>query len=286
MRLGMSHGYGQPGRSGTTTGVSGPKRTEDQRTLDRIETVRLMRRGWTRTAIAERHGVHPSTISWDFKAILRELNESRDRDIDELVAVKLEELGELKREAWSAWERSKLDHKKVMTESGPCGSDDEEEEEAGSSSSGNGRKGRGRKRRKKASGRLAPSKLIETLQGQSGDPRYLRTVLDCLHAECELQSLYPAKAITGRIAVLNWDELAQRIPSDGPGAGTPGSANSVVPDIIEEMIARALGYDPKEAIQRIEMDRPSIESVEEVLKRQRQSEERIDPASPDEKVQP
>lgn len=259
---------GKPGRSGTTPGVAGPKRTEDQRILDRVETVRLLRRGWTKEMIAERQGVHPTTISWDFKCVLRSLNEEKDRDVEELVAVKLEELAEVKREAWAAWERSKEEHRKVTSEETPC------PPPADDGMGPDSRMGKRRKRRQKLppSVPTLPGKRVITTQGQSGDPRYLRTVLDCLHAECELQSLYPAKEITGRIAVLDWDALAQRIP-DGPGAGTPGSANSVVPDVVEEMIARALGYDPKEAIRRIEMERPPIDPVQETIDRNSGQEE-------------
>ena len=191
---------GSTSSNSTSTGKRGSiKRTPEAIKLDRAETVRLLRRGWTKTAIAEKLGVHPTQISYDWKIIITEINAARDKDLEELIAIKLEEYGEIKRQAWEAWEKSKKERTKHTQEvsQGLDGSD--------------------------------RVKDITSREGGNYNGDHLRTILNCLSAERELLGLNPAKKIEGRIsgtATIDWDKLAGAIPP----SGTP------LPDNVEDKI--------------------------------------------------
>lgn len=207
---------GKPGRSGTTnTRAKGPKRTNDQLILDRAETVSLLRRGWTKTAIATKLGVHPTQISYDWKKILKELVAARDSDLEELIAIKLEEYAEIKREAWEAWERSKRERNRRVLESSTYG---------GSGAGGEDGEGGGGSER---------TREVLTVDDGQWSSEYLKTIVQCLNAERELRGLNPvrdAKDKTTNNIQINWDVLASAIPP----AGVP------LPDTVEEKIMALL----------------------------------------------
>lgn len=211
---------GKKGRSGTTnTRAKGPKRTDDQLILDRAETVSLLRRGWTKTAIATKLGVHPTQISYDWKKILKELVAARDTDLEELIAIKLEEYAEIKREAWEAWERSKRERNRRVLESstyGPSGGGSGDDGDSGGGSGGSER-----------------TREVLTVDDGQWSSEYLKTIVQCLNAERELRGLNPvkdAKPANNNTVNINWDVLASAIPP----AGVP------LPDPVEEKIMALL----------------------------------------------
>ena len=197
---------GVKGRSGVGGGSKkAPKRTPEALKLDRAETVQLLRRGWTKTAIAEKLGVHQTQISYDWKCILKEVMEARDKDLEELIAIKLEEYGEIKREAWAAWEQSKKDRQRLMNEA--------------------------------TTNHFGESnKQSETIERGNWSSEYLRTIINCLAAERELQGLNPAKQFEGKLTAtttsVNWDKLASAIPP--PGVPLPDSVEDKIMALLEE----------------------------------------------------
>lgn len=211
---------GKKGRSGTTnTRAKGPKRTNDQLILDRAETISLLRRGWTKTAIATKLGVHPTQISYDWKKILKELVAARDTDLEELIAIKLEEYAEIKREAWEAWERSKRERNRRVLESSSSSSSGGGDEDEGTGGPSGGR------------GSERTREILTTDDGQWSS-EYLKTIVQCLNAERELRGLNPVKDAKpqNNTVNINWDVLASAIPP----AGVP------LPDPVEEKIMALL----------------------------------------------
>jgi len=92
--------------------MSRPKRSPVVVTLDRIEMVKLMRKGYTQSAIAEKMGVSQQQISKDWKLVHDDLKEQRNRDYDAVIAIRLEQYSEVMREAREAWDESKVGYDK------------------------------------------------------------------------------------------------------------------------------------------------------------------------------
>jgi hypothetical protein len=177
----------------------GPKRTVCQRQLDNMEMINLIRRGWTQQMIAEKFDVSQSVISYSWKTIVKQKMKA---ELDELVQAKLEEYGELKREAWAAWERSKLDQ-----ESSKC----EETVFSGA-----------------ATGPSSTERRSTEKRGQTGNASYLKIIKECLDAERELQALNPAKEIHGSMTVLDWTAIMKDAVTNG------------IPETIEHKIEQAV----------------------------------------------
>jgi transcriptional regulator with XRE-family HTH domain len=198
----------KPKKPRRTTNPSGRRpghsRTPAQRVADRAETLSLLRRGWTQTDIAAKLGVSQSQVSYDWHMVARRMARDMEEDAKHLVLLKLEEYGEIKREAWKAWEDSKREQVTLTTEET-------------STPASPGRRGTIRRRE--------TSVLTPGMAGVG----YLRLVLQCLEAERNLLGLDQAKKVQmgGRVT-LNWDILSQGIPEDG------------VPDEVEAEIARAM----------------------------------------------
>jgi hypothetical protein len=195
----------------------------------RKQVARLYLRGSSQTEIAHQLGCSQPTVSNDLAAIRRDWLASATRDVEEATAQKLAEYAEAKKEAWRAWDKSKEDFQRRGEEI--------EQEHDCPVCEGSGTNMRGG-RCKSCDGTGAKSevgKVTQTTEGQCGNPSYLRVVLECLEAERELLGLDPAKEVSvkGRmqVATINWKLLAAGIP-EGP-----------VPDIIEEEIQKALGFD-------------------------------------------
>ena len=110
--------------------------------------------GATRAAIAQEVGVSRATIQSDLAAIRVEWKESRIRDFDEAKALELAKLDNTEREAWAAWERSQKNAVKVKT-----------------SQEGDF------------------EKVEKWSEGQTGDPRFLQTVLTSIQRRCALLGL-------------------------------------------------------------------------------------------------
>lgn len=169
--------------------------------MDRAEMVTLVRRGWSQGMLAEKFGVSQPIISVELKAIYRKFAVRQDEDTEALINMKLDELAEVKREAWMAWERSKEDIQR------------ETEEET------------------KSAVRGLSSKVAKMREGRLPAAQYLSIICDCIKQERELKALNPAKEVTikGHLAV--WDVLA----------GVPGAVEAQAqPLTVEEEMEQLL----------------------------------------------
>jgi hypothetical protein len=205
--------------AGNKKGVTGTgaKRTELQRETDRAEMMRMLRRGYTHSMVAERLGVARSMVSYDFQVVMKQIIADRTADTEAIIAAKLQEYAEVKREAWEAWERSKEDVTRRTRE-------------GSSRSDGKGESSEGKR-------------VSETTEIRTGDPRYLETVLNCLKAERELLGLNPAKQLEMRgkveAQVLDINRLLAEVagladaarmdPADEAIGKLPGSVQDGVP---------------------------------------------------------
>lgn len=98
--------------------MAAPTRTADQREFDKAQIAALMRRGTPRRAIirtfTERSPeagngppVSYNQVLYDIKQVMGELAAEREADNAAILAVALEEIREVKQEAWQEWEASK-----------------------------------------------------------------------------------------------------------------------------------------------------------------------------------
>lgn len=163
-------------------------RPEAQRKIDRVEMVSLVRRGWSQGMLAEKFNISRPMICMELKAIYRDFAVKQGEDTEALINIKLDELAEIKREAWMAWERSKEDIER------------ETNEETDSKVRG------------------LSSKVAKMREGRLPSAQYLSIICDCIKQERDLKALNPAKEVTikGHLAV--WDVLA----------GVPGATEGEV----------------------------------------------------------
>jgi hypothetical protein len=177
-----------------------PKRTKEARLDDMVKMTSMLRRGVPRYAIAQQLGVSAQQISYDWKVVVRQYHKDMNADIEELIGEKLLQYAEIKKEAWEAWEKSKLDAEEETTE-------------------------------EFTSAKYSNTKTISKKSGRCGDPNFLKIICQCMKEECELQCLYPAKEIKGTVTsnVINWDALVANIPDEGE-----------IPDRIEQVIREAM----------------------------------------------
>ena len=162
----------------------GPKRGPIDRKDDRVKMMMMMRRGATQWMIAEELGISQAQVSIDFKVLLKEMQTQLTEDTKAVVAQKLQEYAEVKKEAWEAWTKSKEEHKKRKTWSG--GQSEGESEE---------------------------------FSVQYGNNAYLQTVLSTIQSERDLLGINPVKEVSvkGQIqnTTVDWSVLAAGIPESG-----------------------------------------------------------------------
>jgi len=156
-----------------------PARTPEQKLLDLGKIAALVRRGYSQTAVADALGMSVNQVQLDWRLLVQQTRVAQKEDVKAKISLMLEQLSEIKMEAWKSWELSKNPLQRRTTR-GRAGYVDEE---------GN--------------------PIVETTdveEGQTGDPRFLRVVMDAMAKEAELQGLYPEKkvSVTG---TMTWDIL-------------------------------------------------------------------------------
>lgn len=178
---------------GIHNGHTGPKRHPKVREMDKIELVRLLRRGWSMSRIARHFDLAPGSITHDYKQILQEAAQDYRGNVKHLQARKLAELEEIKEEARSAWDAANGRYLEEVI----CQvlKQVEDSQEAGTGT---------------------PTKFnIEVKKAPPND--YLVTILKAIGLEIDLQDLMPAKKKQvdkhGITMTVNWDQLATAMPS-------------------------------------------------------------------------
>jgi hypothetical protein len=174
-----------------------PKRTPAQRILDRQEIAKLLRRGWTQQEIGDKLGIHRTMVQHDWKIVVRELVTAQTRDAEHLVAIKLAEIREVKKEAYEAWERSKKDGQKDVVTINEAG----------------------------------VKKTSKSKWGRLPEEAYLGIIVSCLEKEIQLTGLNPAKSFVfkGQVTseVFSWDGLFTKMRAEQIAANGVSHAPSV-----------------------------------------------------------
>jgi hypothetical protein len=160
-------------------------RSRFQIDMDRVKIIQMMRRGMTTSQIAEKMKVPINQVRYDYQQAMKRVRKDHVKDVKSLVALKLAEYSELKREAWEAWERSKEDAKIHV----------EEESENGLGTR---------------------NKTMDRSEGQVGDNSFLKTVASCLQAERELLGLNAPKKHNVKSENVNLDFIISNLPEQGP----------------------------------------------------------------------
>ena len=116
--------------------------------------VKLVRRGYTQGQIAQEFGVTQQQVSHDWQLIMVDLAKERSADARVVIDRKLNELAEVKRQAWLAYDKSMTPRLKHI----------EEESNRG-------------------------TKLTKHVEQGLPIDRYLTIILDCIREECRLHGL-------------------------------------------------------------------------------------------------
>ena len=148
-----------------------PKMLEvDQR---RLVVASLLVRGDSYREMADKVGVKSTQTIWaDVQAILDEWRKYHMDDINRYMLVELRKTMEIDKEAWLAWERSKLDKQRIRTTEAIMDAHGDEIP-FGSAVVG-----------------LIPTERQTTLEGRSGDPAYLLVIDKMIDKRARLLGLY------------------------------------------------------------------------------------------------
>lgn len=176
----------------------GGKRAPAQVLLDRAEVARYMRRGWSMDMIAEKMECSIQQVEHDWKMVLNQANRYKKEDTEAKKQAMLEQYSELMREAWEAWERSKLDEVGYVTEvekSLLFKPSDPDSEDGDSVPTPEGSK-------------LVPvkRKTRKTRSGRNPGAEYLKIIQECLKNIANLEGLNAAKQLNVK-GTLDWDVL-------------------------------------------------------------------------------
>lgn len=180
---------------------------ETAREERRAQVALLDRRGYTTDEIGRRIGVTRQTVINDLKVLKERYMESALDDVRAMIAYKLQQYRDIRREAWEAWERSKEDQTRTTSEYMIAKPDEDEKNEEP--------RGRGRPKKKpgEALGGFLDSmrkiREIVVKEGRIPANEFLTTILKTLEAERQLLGLDPKEKGAGvNIVNIDWKSLA------------------------------------------------------------------------------
>lgn len=181
------------------------------------EVGRLDRMGLTQTEIAERLGISQPQVSYNLKQIRERYFDAMIEDRAVLIAEKREQLRDLYKEAFLAWEKSQKQKRKLTTKEGQRGEQLFQEE-------------------------------IEEVTDTPGDPQWIALLADLVKQEREMLGLDQPKQIqqTGSMTI-NWGAMTGPSPKITPEVLAAQQAAPTDDDPIEQRIQnemRRLGHEP------------------------------------------
>ncbi|MGL6095357.1 MAG: hypothetical protein ACRC7O_06105 [Fimbriiglobus sp.] len=182
------------------------KRTHLSRAEAMDEVARYDRRGYTVAQIAELVKVSRKQVEKDLKDIRAGLFRRAVEERGLLVQEKLDQLREVRSEAWLAWERSKSDRVREVEELAAAYKTKEQKAaEKQGKSSDSALSGA------EVNKRLEVYKRVLTKEGRTPAAEYLVVVMKCLSTEAELLGLLGETAVNDKAAgpPVDWDKLFQ-----------------------------------------------------------------------------
>lgn len=219
-------------------------RDQKEREFHLAEVARLYLQGKYQSEIATARSVTQSSISKDLKVLQERWRRSADRDFNAAKQEQLAKIDLLEREAYAAWERSKLDKETTFSEQNntqPAMSflDDKEESSADDEAEGDG-KAKSARSRKQAQVR---TKTYLRREGQTGNPAYLDKLQWCIEQRCKILGLYAPDQVNigGALQVNMEGALAEAITKLGAAikASTPSEQANLLSDYERYMAAGA-----------------------------------------------
>lgn len=158
-------------------------RTPDQILHDRREIARLRRRGWSVPDIAEKLKLTEMQVRKDLRRLREEWKKRAAVDVQAERQAMLDQLDDIMREAWAAWERSQ-EAKETTTE-----------ERTGLVET--------------KDGTPALTKRTHRIEGQVGHPRFLEIIERCLERRAKLLGLDAPQKFVGMDEDGNEIELSE-----------------------------------------------------------------------------
>jgi hypothetical protein len=205
-------------------------------TGDGVLIGRLDRRGYDIPEIADKLHISEDEVRKTIEEVHTKYMDEVMAQRAALTAEKRAQLRELRTEAWEAWERSKGDRERTVTETRPgalcpkC-------------------KGQGKDARVKGrvchqcsgTGRMKDSKkLIQVHEGRLPSNEYLKTIIETLREEAELLQLTSPGSVNTQVNVVAWDTLlaqareSRTAESGGTGDVIASKLHAIEARLIEE----------------------------------------------------
>jgi len=148
------------------------RRQPSERIRDQRVIAQMYLEGYTQEQIAERLGIHQSTVSRQLKELHAQWLEEANKDYKEARDLELRKLAKVETEAWAAWRRSLGTKKTTVVEQVRGGKE----------------------------GHLGRREVIE--EELTGNPAFLRVVLQAIKQRAKILGLEAAQDITGGIKVI------------------------------------------------------------------------------------
>lgn len=205
-------------------------RTKTEREEVLAKVAQLDRRGYTQKVIAEKVGVSIPQICYYLKKLRMRYIEAQLEDRSALVAMKIEQYREIRKEAWEAWERSKEDKLREVKDFGTpvlrFKLKDEDQEEKSDSA---------RINQLSVEECLVLIKKTVTKEGRLPSSEYLNIIMETLTAERKLLGLDESLKIDLTAQVINWNDLY-----------TSSQQPRIILDPVEEKIRQEILADKQE----------------------------------------
>lgn len=183
----------------------------DAATWDRRRLVsQLYLKGLPQPEIAKRLACSQPTVSSDLRAMQVLWLEGAMKAFDERKSEEIARIDLVETEAWSAWERSKVEYMAHSTRT-------EKTMQYQPVPGARVDKTTGRVPKKLE---LVPSKVVKDrkLMRTIGDTKYLDVVAWCIEMRCKITGVFKEQAsITTNVTVLNFDQLAEAVAAAGMG---------------------------------------------------------------------
>jgi predicted DNA-binding protein (UPF0251 family) len=213
------------------------RRAAIPRVQNLVQVAILDRRGYDRHEIAARLGISEESVIKSIDEIHAKYMSMAIQEKAMLIEEKRAQLRELRKEAWEAWERSKADGYRKVTETRPgavcplC--------------LGEGKNQRAGMRNRPCTrcggtGKLKDStRITKVREGRLPANEYLKTIIETLRDEQELLGLTSASSST-QVNIINWDTLlsqaksARQLESGGTGDVIASKLHAIEARLVEE----------------------------------------------------
>jgi predicted transcriptional regulator len=188
----------------------------------KAEIARLDRRGYSQTQIARRlresgvASLSQPMVTYYLRQIRDEYKDVVRAERQAMITEKLEQLREVRAEAWDAWERSKGNTRKRVVEKAPV-KDNEGEDPPSRMKTSRGSKA-AKRPELQVEEVMRRIRVVVTTEGRLPASEYLQIVKQTVELEMKLLGLLEDKTVnnTQNVLMINWDALVAPTPITDP----------------------------------------------------------------------